>query len=77
VVSLHQYLGHDSKHEIVGKNINRPYLVIFADFTDQIGKCLVHVNSLLSRGLNKATPEMLSKVTTLCAMPWRREMRHS
>jgi hypothetical protein len=51
------------------KNIKgRPYLVVFADLADQIGKSLVHINSLLSRCLNKATPEMLSKVTTLCVI---------
>jgi hypothetical protein len=46
--------------------INGPYLVVFADLADQIGKSLIDINSLLSRCLNKATPEMLSEVTTLC-----------
>ena len=50
------------------QNINGPYLVIFSDLADQIGKSLIDINSLLSRCLNKATPEMLSEVTTLCVI---------
>jgi hypothetical protein len=60
----------------VGQIHKWTYLVVFADLADQIGKCLIHINSLFSRCLNKATPEMLSKVATLYVVD-EREMRET
>ena len=51
----------------IKKRKTRSYLVVFTNLTDQIGKCLIHIDPLLSRSLNKATSEMLCQITTLCA----------
>jgi hypothetical protein len=40
-------------------------LVIFANLTDKVGECLVDINALLGRSLDKLAAEMLGKITAL------------
>ena len=56
---------------------DRPHLVAFADFVDEGFECLVYVDGLFSRCLDEFTPQVIGKVSTLCATtavtqtPWR------
>lgn len=41
------------------------YLVVLPDLTHEITKCLVHVDTLLSRGLNELATKMFGEVAAL------------
>lgn len=55
-----------SKSPHIWNNEKKSYLVVFTDFADEVAKCLVHIDALLSRCLNESAPQMLCKVATLC-----------
>jgi len=78
---LHSLQGHLHPHEGVAlfvdpRNfqtfslVNPPTqvhadLIVFSDFTDEVGKSFIHINPLLSGSFNELATEVSGKITTL------------
>ena len=46
---------------------SQSYLVVFADFANEVAERLIHVDALLGGSLDELAPQVFGKVAALCA----------